>query len=575
MKFFTNILVGYYTVIFKLIKPVTLCLIILFFTFISKATSFSDSLIIELNTAIRQSSTYDNKNLQVIAELKSLQAKTAPDDLNKQYLIHLKLYEAYKYYNYDSAFDYSIKLQKFAEYKKDPSLLADAKIKHVFILLSGGMFKESFDSLNVICIKNVDNNVVADYYSLKARCYYDLADFNNDEFYSPLYSKLANAYIDSALQLLPPSSFDYNYFSGLRDFKLGKTTAALSRLQSLINSQNLSFHQFALTTSIIGGILLQQGDNQKARDLLIQASIADIKSSTKETLALLNLAGIIYKEGNIKDALLYIEKANEDAAFYKARLRKVQIGSILPLIEGEMINTIELQKKKLITYLILLGLLVFLLAGLAIIIRMQVSKLKIARFSLLEANLKLQQINEELLESNLLKEKYNGQLQLINAQLSEANKIKEEYIGYYFSMDTAFLVRIELLIQAIDKKLNERKWEEIKFLIKSVDLKTEKEELLKNFDKVFIRLFPYFVNQINTLFKDDDKIILKENQLLNSELRICALIRLGIIENEKIAEILDYSINTIYAKKTKIRNRTINSREDFERKLIEITTLRV
>ena len=254
------------------------------------------------------------------------------------------MYETYKYYNYDSAFDYTKKIQKFAEYKNDISLLVEAKIKLVFILLSGGMFKESFDSLNVISIKNIATNVKAGYYSLKARCYYDLADFNNDQFYSPLYNKLANAYIDSALYLLDPASFDYNYFNGLRDFKIGETAAALSILQSLVNSKNLSFHELVLSSSIISGILIRQEDNQKARDLLIQVSIAVIKSSTKETLALLNLAGIIYKEGDIKNVLLYIEKANEDVAFYNARLRKVQIGSILPLIEGEMFKTIELQK---------------------------------------------------------------------------------------------------------------------------------------------------------------------------------------------------------------------------------------
>ncbi len=164
-------------------------------------------------------------------------------------------------------------------------------------------------------------------------------------------------------------------------------------------------------------------------------------------------------------------------------------------------------------------------------------------------------------------------LQVINYKLLESNKIKEEYIGYYFNMDTAFLDRIEKLKASIEKKLPERKWEEIKFILKGVDPKKEKEELLKNFDKVFLRLFPKFVSQVNTLFKDEEKIILKEDQLLNNDLRIFALIRLGITENEKIAEILDYSINTIYAKKSKIRNKTIVSNDEFEKKIMEITTI--
>jgi hypothetical protein len=164
-------------------------------------------------------------------------------------------------------------------------------------------------------------------------------------------------------------------------------------------------------------------------------------------------------------------------------------------------------------------------------------------------------------------------LKAINHQLTEANKIKEEYIGYYFNLDTEYLARIEKLITALDKKLVERRWEEIKLLLKSFDSKKEKEELLKNFDKVFLRLFPNFVAQFNTMFREEDRITLKEGQLLNTELRIFALIRMGITENEKIAEILGYSINTIYSKKTKIRSKTIVNKEEFERRIMEITTL--
>ncbi|MEP6711909.1 MAG: DUF6377 domain-containing protein [Ferruginibacter sp.] len=553
-------------------KQVFISFLMLLYQSVSLALPPSDSLITELNNSIKQTDFYDNKKLKEISQLKSL-LDGSKNDFNKQYETHLKLYNAYKYYNYDSAFAYAKKLQKFAEYRNDPSLLADAKIKLAFIMLSGGMFKETFDTLNIISVSGVSANVMSEYYSLKARCFYDLADFDNDKFYSPLYNTLANSYLDSALSLYPANSFDYFYFSGLSDFKKGKTDSALIKLQKLIKSQNLSFHEIALTTSMIGGIFNAKGDVDEARDYLIQASIADIKSSTKETLALLGVAGIIFKEGNKKNAALYIEKANTDAGFYNARLRKVQIGAILPLIEGVMINTIELQKQKLITSLILLAILTLLLAGFALIIRKQVKNLKVARLSLLEANLKQQQINQQLVEVNELKEKYNDQLQQINRQLSEANKIKEEYIGYYFSVDTQFIARIEKIINLVDKKITDRKWDEVKYILKSADLKREKEDLLKNFDKVFVRLFPNFVTQFNTLFTDEDKIILKEGQLLNTDLRIFALIRLGITDNEKIAEILDYSINTIYSKKTKIRNKTTVSKDEFERKLIQITTL--
>jgi DNA-binding CsgD family transcriptional regulator len=155
----------------------------------------------------------------------------------------------------------------------------------------------------------------------------------------------------------------------------------------------------------------------------------------------------------------------------------------------------------------------------------------------------------------------------------EANKIKEEYLGYYFSIDTEFMTRMEKLLYTIERKLVDRKWDEIKLMLKTVDFKKEKDDLLTNFDKTFIKLFPDFVDQFNTLFSPEDRFVLKKDQLLNTELRIFALIRMGITDNEKIAEILNYSINTIYSYKTKMRNKAIIPKDDFDKKITEITTL--
>ena len=572
-------------------KAILIFCVLLVNGFVSFGSPHIDSLMAELNQAIKDASAYDESKLKEISKLKNELSKWPLTDFDKQYEINLQLYKEYKYYHYDSALIYAHELQRLASYKRNPAFITDARLKAIFIMLSGGMFKETFDSLNIISVTNISDTVKAEYYSLVGRAYYNLSDFNGGD---SIYNVKANLYLDSALHLYPLSSFDYSYYSALTFLKKRSTDSALHYLNKLLTQKNLSYHQIALATSTIGGIYISQGNDDKAIPYLASASVADIKSSTKETLALLNLAGIVYKKGNIEEALSYIEKANADAEFYNARLRKVQVGAILPVIEGGMIHTIKNQKEKLQYFLLALSFLVILLAGFAIIIRNQVKKLKAARKSLSEINLKQKQINEELLEANelkgkfnhqltetnsqleeanLVKELYNVQLRRINHQLSEANKIKEEYIGYYFNLDTEYLSRIEKLMTSLDKKVAERKWEEIRFLLKSVDPKKEKEELLKNFDKVFLRLFPNFVVQFNTLFKEEDKIILKEDQLLNTELRIFALIRLGVTDNEKIAEILDYSINTIYSKKTKIRSKTIVSKDDFEKKIAEITTI--
>ena len=267
---------------------------------ISFALPTTDSLIYELNNSIKYAKFYDSQKLKTISGLHELMSKSSNNDLQSHYRGHLALYEEYKNYNYDSAFYYSKKLQNFAEYTNDLSLLADAKIKLAFVLLSGGMFKETFDSLNTVSIAGAADSLKGEYYTLMGIAYYSLADFNGDSHSIPLYNNKANQYLDSAISFYPPASFEYIYYSSLIFLKKGKTDSAISYLEKLIQRKELTWHQIALTTSTIGGIFISPGHEDEAKPYLIRASIADIKSSTKETLALFTLAGIIYKEGKIE-----------------------------------------------------------------------------------------------------------------------------------------------------------------------------------------------------------------------------------------------------------------------------------
>ncbi len=176
-----------------------------------------------------------------------------------------------------------------------------------------------------------------------------------------------------------------------------------------------------------------------------------------------------------------------------------------------------------------------------------------------EAHVKEQAINQRLLDTN--------------KQLSEANKIKEEYIGYFFNADSESFAKIENFKKSLEQKIAYRKWEDVIALVNNTNLKKEKEELLQNFDKVFLKLFPDFIQRFNDLFREEDKMELKDNEFLNTDLRIFALIRMGIHENEKIARILEYSVNTINTYKTRIKNKSIVPNEAFEQHIMEIRTI--
>jgi hypothetical protein len=163
--------------------------------------------------------------------------------------------------------------------------------------------------------------------------------------------------------------------------------------------------------------------------------------------------------------------------------------------------------------------------------------------------------------------------QEINDKLMEANTIKEEYIGYCFQVNSAYLDKIKKFKKLADQKLTDNKYGEVKYLVNNIDLKEEREELFRNFDRIFLKIFPNFVGVFNSFFREEDQIRLKDNELLNTDLRIFALIRIGISDNVKIAQILEYSVNTIYTYKTKIKNKAIIPKDEFEERLMDIKAM--
>jgi tetratricopeptide (TPR) repeat protein len=511
-----------------------------------------DSLLTALNKAIAASPTYDAQKDKAIQALRVALEDSGASSLSAKYSIYLQLYNEYKSYKYDSAYAYARKLESVAYEMKDPSRIVYARVKLGFTLVSSGLFKETFDSLNTLHTSGFPDSIRAEYYSLMGRFYYDLGDFDNDSYYTAEYNKKGSLYIDSALSLYPTQSFQYSYFEGLQNLKGGKIDQSAHFFLEVIGRNDLSPHQLAIVASTLSDIYIRKGQTDTAIDLLIRAAIADIESSTKETSAMLNLAELLFKKGDVRNASEYIERAMTEAVFYGARQRKIQAGAILPIIEDEKINTMEGQRKILIEYASVVTFLLLVLVALSVIIFRQMRKLRLAQQTISDAHAHTQEINH---------------------QLMEANKIKEEYIGYFFNVNSDYFAKVEKFKKAIEQKLGERKFDDIRFLAGNINLKKEKEDLLQHFDKVFLKLFPHFVADYNALFKPEDQVHLKDEELLNTDLRIFALIRMGISDNEKIAKILEYSVNTIYTYKTRIKNKSLVHNDEFEEKIMQIRTM--
>lgn len=270
------------------------------------------------------------------------------------------------------------------------------------------------------------------------------------------------------------------------------------------------------------------------------------------------LAQLLYEDGDMERAYQYMRFSWNATKFYNARLRSWQSADVLSLIDKTYQAMIEKQNGRLQQYLLLITtLLVLLIVALGYIYR-QMKKLADARNHLQQANEQLNGLNEELRQMNSC-------LSSTNIELSESNQIKEEYIARFIKLCSTYINRLDAYRRMVNKKVSAGQIAELLKITRSQDaLDEELEELYANFDTAFLHLFPDFVKKFNDLLQDNERIVLKKDELLNTELRIFALIRLGIEDSSQIAEFLRYSVNTIYNYRAKVKNKTRGSREDFE-----------
>jgi len=211
---------------------------LIFFIFFTSVALAQSAALDNLKDELNKKAVYDKQKETTIKVLKQKLAVTSKKDLQRQFDLSLKLYDEYKSYQYDSAYVYAGKLQELSVLLKSPSKAYYSKIKIGFILLSSGMFKETFDSLKGINVASLDDSVKFEYYSLLTRAYYDVAGYDNDHHYTPYYADLANKCIDSAIALTKPDSYDKIYLTGYKKLKNGNLQSAEADFNELINHQS-------------------------------------------------------------------------------------------------------------------------------------------------------------------------------------------------------------------------------------------------------------------------------------------------------------------------------------------------
>lgn len=526
--------------------------LILFLVLPAISQSRIDSLITVLKQEIEKQDSYTAEKFKRIASLRKLLAERKHHNLQDQFELYNSLYHEYKTFVNDSAYTYAQRLVHTARQLNDPSRIAYAHVKSSFVLLSAGLFKETFDTLKVVQVAALSDSTKFEYYRLTARTFADLMIYNKHDYFRGAYNQNYRLYMDSALQQSKPKSYNAYYLTIIIALHENNFQKVIETSQLMAQQHQLTHHQRAVYHYDLAEAWRKLGDREKNLENLILASISDLRGSVRETAAMYTLARLLYELGDSQHAYVFIKQALKDAEFYGARQRQVEINSILPLIANDQFNTVESQRKRWVLYSIGITIIVVLVVVFSFIIYKQLKRLR-------KADAIIQQANQNLLE--------------FNHKLVETHKIKEEYIGYYFNMTTDYINKIDALRkQTMNLLVNDKKKDALALLGK-YNPQEERAKFIRDFDKAFLRIFPDFVHQFNLLIDPNEPLIPEAEGELNADLRIFALIRLGVQDNKKIGEILNFSVNTIYAYKTRVKSKSVVPDEVFLKRVMAIKSV--
>ena len=540
-------------------KNCLLCFLLFFSCHSALAGESLDSLLNVLDKTIKEADTYVQIKENKLHELKKEARKTPPFSVER-YNLNNDIYLEYKAYSSDSALHYLNENMLLARQLNDKERELKIQLELSYLLSSIGMYMEAADILNSIDRQTLPSSLLGHYYTCYEHVYFEAgAAQPRYKMFASRYVKLSHAYRDSMQITLDPSSATYLWLRETQLREAGKYDEALEFSDRRLAESSFGTPQYALVAYQRFRLFESMGKKDEHLYYLVLSAISDVRSAIKEQSSLMVLAQELNSKGDLKRAYDYINFSWEISQFYKTRLRSWMNITPLSMINGNYQDIIKQQNRELLIYIVCVALLALLLVIALIYIYRQMKALSIAKKGLQEVNERLFSLNEEL-------EEVNRHLRSTNLELSESNLIKEAYIARFFKLCSVYVDRLQAYRKLVNKKLQRGQVAElIKMTHLSNDIVTvEVQELYANFDSAFLHLFPNFVESLNALLLPDEQIVLKPDELLNTELRIFALIRLGIKDSSQIAELLHYSVNTIYNYRSRVKTKARVSRDDFE-----------
>ena len=505
--------------------------------------------LVELDGYVASRPVYETrKRGQLDALRKLLQSSTDPVrrfDLSKE------LADEYFAYNFDSTQFYLLQCLDIARAEGDAERLGSASISLGHLYAKSGHFMEAYNRL----YERIDKESLPE--SLRADYLFALYDFCRDlAGNSGMAERLSlpdrAVYRDELYSILPQGSAERLRVRLDELVQEGRLESADSLCRILVARADPNTHPYAIYAFEMAEIAGGMGNTDEQLGWLIKSAECDIINSVKDYASLTMVAQHLV-DIDVDRSFRYLRIAQEDALAYNAKLRPWQISQFFMGIEDAYSQRRSKSQQAAALASVLLAVLTIVLSLLAV--------------SLINRSKKLSRVRAQFEESNIQLAMVNATLNDLNAKLSKADRVKEEFI-------VGFLHKLSEQIagqRAEDNRLrNLLKQGKSSELLRELDLSTRSEKSLKEyyrtFDITFLGLYPGFVEQFNSLLKGEARFNLKEG-CLNTELRIFALIRLGIDDSKEIASILHYSLSTIYNYKVSVKNSCLGDRDTFEQRV--------
>ena len=357
-------------------------------------------------------------------------------------------------------------------------------------------------------------------------------------------------------KLLPKDSDRYR--SVLRDDYIdqGRLESADSVNRLLLATVRPEDRNYAIYAFFQSEIEEHRGNQPERISWLIQSAECDLINAVRDYASLTMVAQNILPM-DVDRSFRYLRIAQEDALQYNAKLRPWQISRFLMEVEDAYAIRQERANK---------------VSGISsILLAILVAALSVGTWFLVNRSRKLSRVRQELEDSNARLAVANQELSVLNRQISKADKVKEEYIVDFLQGLSEQVALLRSEDNRFRNLLKQGKSDQL-FKELAISERSEKalQEFYRKFDDTFLALYPDFVEQFNALLQEDARITLKKDERLNTELRIFALIRLGVDDSKEIASILHYSVSTIYNYKVSIKNAALGDRDSFEERVKQI-----